>query len=170
MPKIELEINNCKECPFWKEEPYLTEDSFERAHNWFCTKSGNKKIAGYVSWNEEKSVSVPDWCPIQTNEPKEEKVDLLLSRNIEIEVDDYFLEFSVLENEEGDFSMPSISVNFKRSDENEFWDNESWFVKYYKKDPEALGEISAYKYGEVRPLFEKILYKAVELGYIDITK
>ena len=59
-----LEMNHCKQCPFLKKERYYTSDSFEHAFDWFCKKKGNKKIAGYVEWNEEKDVIIPDWCPI----------------------------------------------------------------------------------------------------------
>lgn len=68
MPSIIVEINNCKECPHFKEERYYTGDSWEIAHNWFCKKENNKKIAGYVEWYEEKKVPIPDWCPIKINE------------------------------------------------------------------------------------------------------
>lgn len=65
MAKIEIEIKTCQECPFFKEERYYTADSFEHAHDWFCKKKKNKKIAGYVSWNEEKDIPIPDWCPVK---------------------------------------------------------------------------------------------------------
>ena len=66
MPKIELEIKNCKECPHWSESPYPTEDSFERPHYWWCNYTGERiKIAGYVEWHEEKDMKVPEWCPIK---------------------------------------------------------------------------------------------------------
>lgn len=62
--KIQIEINSCKECPFFKEERMYTADSFEMAFNWFCKRDNNKKIAGYVEWHEEKKIKVPEWCPI----------------------------------------------------------------------------------------------------------
>lgn len=63
MPKIEIEIKNCKGCPHFKEERHYTSDSFETAFDWFCKKENNKKIAGYVEWHEEKDVEIPSWCP-----------------------------------------------------------------------------------------------------------
>lgn len=65
MPKIQLEIKNCAECQFMKSERHYTGDSFELAHDWFCKKMDNKKIEGYISWNKEKDVQVPKWCPIR---------------------------------------------------------------------------------------------------------
>ncbi len=61
--KIELEIKSCRECPFFEEKRHYTADSFEHEHDWFCGKADNKKIAGSVSWNEEKDIKIPDWCP-----------------------------------------------------------------------------------------------------------
>lgn len=63
MTKIVLNIETCKGCPFFKEERFYTEDSFDLAYDWFCQKK-SKKIAGYVSWNEDNSVKVPSWCPL----------------------------------------------------------------------------------------------------------
>lgn len=62
---IQLKISTCKDCPFFKEERYYTADSFEHAHNWFCKKKKDKKIAGYVEWHEESKIAVPNWCPIK---------------------------------------------------------------------------------------------------------
>lgn len=61
--KIEIEIKNCKGCPFLKTERYYNSDSWETAYNWFCSKKGNKKIEGYVEWHEEDKVEIPSWCP-----------------------------------------------------------------------------------------------------------
>ena len=63
--KIQLEINTCKECPFFEEKPAHTLDSFERPHDWFCKKAKNRKIAGYVEWYDESDVEIPKWCPIK---------------------------------------------------------------------------------------------------------
>ena len=66
MVKIVIEIKNCKQCPFFKEERYYSPDSFEApAFNWYCMKSGGRKISGYVEWYEEDEVPVPDWCEIK---------------------------------------------------------------------------------------------------------
>lgn len=64
MAEIKLNIKTCKECPFFRAERMYTADSFERPFDWFCDKKDGKKIAGYVEWHEEKSVEVPEWCPI----------------------------------------------------------------------------------------------------------
>jgi hypothetical protein len=69
MTKITFDIDSCKDCPFFKKERHYTSDSFELAHDWFCKKivegTGHRQIAGYVGWNEEKDVEIPDWCPIK---------------------------------------------------------------------------------------------------------
>lgn len=62
-----IQITSCKSCPHFRETPYMTADSFERAHNWLCGKMGDKKIQGYVEWHEEKSIEIPNWCPLLTN-------------------------------------------------------------------------------------------------------
>lgn len=64
--KISIEIETCKQCPFIKMERYYSPDSFEApSFDWFCKKSDNKKIQGYVEWHEEKSVPIPEWCEIK---------------------------------------------------------------------------------------------------------
>ena len=64
MAKIELEINSCKDCPFFERKRIYTDDSWEEGYDWLCKKHNNNKIASFVEWNEEKSVKVPEWCPI----------------------------------------------------------------------------------------------------------
>ena len=66
MKKALLELKSCRQCPFFKEERMYTEDSCEIPYNWFCKKENGKKIAGYVEWHEEKSIKIPDWCPLLT--------------------------------------------------------------------------------------------------------
>jgi hypothetical protein len=65
MAKIIVDIKNCKQCPFFKEERHYTADSFEHAYNWFCKKENNKPIATYVEWHEDNKIEIPEWCPIQ---------------------------------------------------------------------------------------------------------
>ncbi len=91
MAHIKLEIKNCKECPFLHESPYPTMDSFERPSYWWCGNPkcgdvaceneqdekrrlsiisngkllGLRKIAGYVEWNDEKHIKIPNWCPAE---------------------------------------------------------------------------------------------------------
>jgi len=68
-----LEIKNCRDCPFLKQERHYTADSFETAFDWFCAKKDNKEIAGYISWNEEKDVEIPKWCPLVKTSKKSKK-------------------------------------------------------------------------------------------------
>lgn len=62
--EIKLEITSCKDCPKFIMERMYTSDSWEEAYNWFCNANEKKKIQGYVEWHEEKSVKIPDWCPL----------------------------------------------------------------------------------------------------------
>ncbi len=68
MPKIILEIDNCKDCPYLIQKRIYSADSYELAHDWLCDKANNQKIEGYVSWNEEKGVKIPTWCPIKSKD------------------------------------------------------------------------------------------------------
>lgn len=69
MPEIIINIKNCQECPFFKEERMYTADSFEMAFDWFCKKKNNKKIAGYVESGGDK-IKIPDWCPVAVKKTK----------------------------------------------------------------------------------------------------
>lgn len=86
-----IPCTHCRACPHWLETPYPTSDSWERAHYWWCAnpdveeledddvideirrkqvKTSNKvekirKIAGYVEWHEEKSIKIPEFCPLK---------------------------------------------------------------------------------------------------------
>lgn len=66
--KIVLEIETCKQCPFFKEKRMYTADSFEEPFDWFCMKSNDRKIQGYVEWHEERKIKIPDWCEIKLEE------------------------------------------------------------------------------------------------------
>jgi hypothetical protein len=67
--KIVLEIDNCQSCPFLHRERYYSPDSFEApSFDWYCKKSGMKKIRGYVEWHEESKIPIPDWCEIKVKE------------------------------------------------------------------------------------------------------
>jgi hypothetical protein len=60
--KIVVEINSCKQCPYFKiGTPYST-DGWDRMEDWICTKA-NKTIQGGVEWYEESRISIPKWCP-----------------------------------------------------------------------------------------------------------
>jgi len=70
MAKIVVDIDKCNKCPHFKETRYWTEDSWEHANDWWCTKKvdtnekgGFKKIAGYVEWMDVKGIEIPKWCP-----------------------------------------------------------------------------------------------------------
>lgn len=66
MPKITLDIKNCKECPHFKATNQWSSDGWDRMEDWMCTKvEPNQKIAGAVEWHEEKKIKIPEWCPIQ---------------------------------------------------------------------------------------------------------
>lgn len=65
MAKITIEIKDCKGCPHLKEERHYTSDSFEMVFDWFCKKKRNKKIAGYVEFNDK--IEIPNWCPCKNN-------------------------------------------------------------------------------------------------------
>lgn len=63
MAKIQIEVKNCSECPFVNIKKVYTADSFEDVSAWYCTKENDKKIAGYVDWNDDPDI--PEWCPIK---------------------------------------------------------------------------------------------------------
>lgn len=65
MTDIILSIENCTSCPFCKQQRCYTEDSWEEAYDYICTKT-NKEIAGYMEWHD-KMPAVPYWCPIRTD-------------------------------------------------------------------------------------------------------
>lgn len=69
MTKIQLEIESCRDCPFFEQRRMYTSDSWEMAFDWFCKKLDGKKIAGYIEKaSEAKKVKIPEWCPIKIQE------------------------------------------------------------------------------------------------------
>lgn len=64
--KIEIEINSCKECPFFKTSNRWSSDGWDKMEDWICNKS-NKTIQDSVEWFEESKINIPDWCEIKTN-------------------------------------------------------------------------------------------------------
>ena len=60
---INLSINNCIECPHCKVQRHWTEDSWERAYDYFCDLENDRSIATYIEWKHEIPL-VPFWCPI----------------------------------------------------------------------------------------------------------
>jgi len=64
--KIILDINSCRECPFFKITGTSSTDGFDRGEEWFCSKA-EKQIATFVEWHEKPKI--PEWCPIKVNWP-----------------------------------------------------------------------------------------------------
>jgi len=60
MKKIIIEINSCKECPYFEISNISSTDGWDRGEDWFCKKA-EKTIAGFVEWHEK--IEIPDWCP-----------------------------------------------------------------------------------------------------------
>lgn len=58
---IQIEINSCKECPFFTLGSDYSLDGWDRGNDWFCRKKENKMIASFVERNEKPDV--PEWCP-----------------------------------------------------------------------------------------------------------
>lgn len=66
MTKIVIEINSCRECPFFKTSNEWSSDGFDKMQDWICTKlNPNKKIKTNVEWFEYSKINVPEWCPIK---------------------------------------------------------------------------------------------------------
>jgi len=64
MTKIVIEINSCKECPFFITTNQYSTDGWDRMEDWICNKC-YKKIQGSVEWHEESKIKIPEWCPIK---------------------------------------------------------------------------------------------------------
>ena len=83
MPIIQIEIQSCKQCQFFKTANQWSTDGWDSMEDWVCSKhpenaapkkekgvvtsntEKGKLIQGSVEWYEEKKISVPDWCPIK---------------------------------------------------------------------------------------------------------
>lgn len=63
MAEIIIEIDNCKQCPYFKTDNRWSSDGFDEMVDWICSKK-NEKIQGSVEWHEESEIQIPDWCPI----------------------------------------------------------------------------------------------------------
>ncbi len=66
--EIKYSISSCLRCPFLVKGPFESTDGFDRGQNWYCGKSDNKKIVGFVEWHEEKKIEIPQWCVFVVNE------------------------------------------------------------------------------------------------------
>lgn len=66
MANITIEIQSCKQCPFFKTENQWSSDGWDSMVDWICTGIG-KQIEGCVEWHEESKIVVPKWCPIKSN-------------------------------------------------------------------------------------------------------
>lgn len=67
MKTPKLELNSCKECPYFVRGNPYSSDGFDRMEDWFCKNPEliNKKISGAVEWHEENKIPIPDWCPLR---------------------------------------------------------------------------------------------------------
>jgi hypothetical protein len=63
MPKIVIEIENCKGCPYFYTDNQRSSDGWDRMEDWNCKKE-KRKIEGAVEWHEESKIKIPNWCPI----------------------------------------------------------------------------------------------------------
>lgn len=52
MKTVKIEINTCKDCPFFKEGMDYSLDGWDRGSDWTCTKA-NKPIALFVEWHDK---------------------------------------------------------------------------------------------------------------------
>ena len=66
MAKIFIEIQDCTDCPFCKERPVPTPDSWDTISDYFCTAANYRMIEEYVDWYEH--VTIPEWCPQRVKE------------------------------------------------------------------------------------------------------
>ena len=66
MARIFIDIPHCGKCPFVRQERFYTEDSWEHAYDYFCTKQMRDgkplRVAHYIEWEREMP-EVPDSCP-----------------------------------------------------------------------------------------------------------
>jgi len=78
MSKIEIEIDDCMDCPYCRTKRLYTSDSWESAYNYYYYKKTkdkpvepnkipNKMIAGCME-TFDKMPSIPDWCPIEVKD------------------------------------------------------------------------------------------------------
>lgn len=63
MSKIQLEIQDCTECPHFHSERHYTSDSFEVVFKQTCLKE-NKHIY-YKDACGDKQPPIPEWCPVK---------------------------------------------------------------------------------------------------------
>lgn len=61
--KITVDIDSCKQCPFFKITWEGSTDGFDRGEDWHCTKA-DKPIASFVEWHERPAI--PKWCPAKS--------------------------------------------------------------------------------------------------------
>ena len=65
--EIKIEINSCKQCPFFNTANQWSSDGWDRMEDWVCKKNNAKTIAKAVEWHEEKHIEIPEWCPAKIN-------------------------------------------------------------------------------------------------------
>lgn len=71
---IQIEINSCKECPFFTLGSDYSTDGWDRGNDWFCRKMDNKQIANFVERNEKPDV--PEWCPCEIKNAEIDELDI----------------------------------------------------------------------------------------------
>jgi len=57
---MEVNVQNCEQCPYHKSEKVYTADSFENVRKVYCSEL-KKNIRNYLDWNE--TATIPDDCP-----------------------------------------------------------------------------------------------------------
>lgn len=67
MPKLILDIETCRQCPYITRMLDESLDGWDRPEIWSCNKSGGRKIQEYVEWHD--TVEVPKWCPLHPQGP-----------------------------------------------------------------------------------------------------
>ena len=75
MPKIQLDIASCEECPHLNKKNPCSSDGWDRMIDWFCDKTG-QKIAGAVEWHD--NISIPPWCPLLSNDERKKTINAII--------------------------------------------------------------------------------------------
>lgn len=72
-----LEIKNCSQCPFAKENASYSMDGFDRGNDWYCSKTRQKNnIVEFIERPSEwKNIEIPTWCPLNRYEDPKKLVD-----------------------------------------------------------------------------------------------
>jgi hypothetical protein len=57
--RIDVDVQDCEQCPYHKSEKVYTADSFEDVRKVYCSKL-KRQIYGYLDWNE--TAKIPNDC------------------------------------------------------------------------------------------------------------